>query len=82
MQALPGVEAGFQKGLAVGDTRGEYSAGDGFVECGHGVGEGNDGLFAGDVYGTVTEERIAVGGEGGDGRIAQVGRKYRITVLN
>ena len=82
VQALPGVEAGFQERLAVGDARGEYRAGDGFLERRYGVGEGGDGLFARDVYGAVAEDSIPVGTERGDGLLRKVRRKYRITVLN
>ena len=82
MQALPCGETGFQKRLAVGDARGEHRAGDGFVECRYSVGEGDDGLFARNVYGAVAEDRIPVGTEGGNGLFRQVSRKYRVTVLN
>ena len=82
VQALPGVEAGFQERLAVGDARGEHRAGDGFLERRHSVGEGGDGLFARDVYGAVAEDSVPVGTEGGNGLLRKVCRKYRITVLN
>ena len=66
----------------MGDARGEYRAGDGFVERRYGVGEGGDGLFARDVYGAVAEDSVSVGTEGGDGLLRKVSSKYRIAVLN
>ena len=82
MQALPGVKTGFQQRLAVGDTRGEHHTGDGFVECRHGFCEGGNGLFAGNVYGSVAEDSVPVGSERGNGLLCKVRRKYRIIVLN